>query len=252
MVSVDQILQSYERFLERILFSMKICPDPGMVKLAHHLHSSYQLGLISKTHSKDFIQYLLSTTGLLHLFDVIVTSQDLRDSDTTSPSSDSSSCSSTDHCLPLSLQLTVYSQILHRLKSNSSSSLFFQQLSNEELLAHQLTTTNTSQRQQDSGQDHVLGQSQNYFHFYDLKFLSETIYEPSPPFALLNEGQRSRRRHGACLQVKSLQQMRSWWWKVGIWFGLPVVVCVVWYGIFILLRILVEPSVVTVEESGGR
>jgi hypothetical protein len=119
-VSIDEILLSYERFLERVLYSVKISSDSGMVKLILQLHSSFQIALFSHIHSKDFIQYLLSTTGLLHLFDLIITSEDLIPSPSSSPSSS---------VLPLP---SIYSQVISRLKSHPSLCLFVEHRSEEQ------------------------------------------------------------------------------------------------------------------------
>jgi hypothetical protein len=186
----DEILLSYQRFFERILFSLKIHSYEGIVQILKTFHPTHQLGIISHLHSRDIVITFLSMTGLIHLFDIIVTTQDL-------PSS--ALASST---IPLISQL--YQHTITRLKLDSSVCLFFHDLSDED--KYHLSN----------------------FHIFPLKFIPESIYQSI--------------NHNQSLVVQS-KKVKGWKW-FGIWIGLPLLFCFMWYWIFQLFKSFITPSFV--------
>jgi hypothetical protein len=125
--------------------------------------------------------------GLIHLFDLIVTAQDLP-------------ATSSQEAFPSSYS-RLYQHTMTRLKLDSSVCLIFEDLSTEQQF------------------------SLSKFHFFSLKLIPESVYQ------LINHNQPLvvQRKNGI-----------DWKW-IGIWIGLPLLFCLLWFWIFQLFKSLIIP-----------
>ena len=201
------MLLSYQRFLERALVSLDI-------QLYHinykedlkHYQQKFQLVLISFLYEKDLVLYLLSITGLLPIFDFILTRNDL--------------LLSSDGGMGISTRSIIYpfneehfKNICFKLGIDSTNCLFCIDIPKEQKIQF------------------------SKFHFIDSFLLSNyaSIYDSSINSSLIQQETKNL----------FFYNNKFNWKFFFIWFGIPILTAIFWYVMCYFFKSFLSISIIT-------
>lgn len=198
-ISIEEILLTYQRFLERSLVTMEIKTNSNFKEYLKQFQQNYQLGLISLVHDKGLVVYFLTIAGLLHIFDVILTPSDIS-TDLNKNQFDSNQNNE---------KYQIFYEICSRLESDISKSLFIIDLAIED-------KNNLSN-----------------FKFMDLTSLPNytPIYSSSPPSPSPKSSLSIQKQSNS----SSIFEKFTLKWLF-IWIGVPLISGILWFIMFYFLK----------------